>query len=462
MHIRSISYCDPLAAFQFFAKDRHAALLDGASAHESGKNFSYIGVNPFCVIVMTQHGVTIDGKPAGGDPFAVLQQKRDEYAGESFESPVPFSGGVLGYFGYELANCLEKLPKPRRDAFDLPSMAIGFYDVVAAFDHRERKAWILSSGLPEKTSAARRARAEARAECLAQKLAQAPVDLPAVDWAPRGSWQAELERGEIEQRIAKIIDYIRAGDIFQANFTQRLRAARPQGLDDFTLYRRLRALNPAPFAAFLRCGEISVASASPELFLRLRGACVESRPIKGTRARDPDPARDAALAAELNNSSKDRAENLMIVDLMRNDLSRVCDPGSVHVPHLCALESFASVHHLTSTVAGRLRKGADPVDLLRASFPGGSITGAPKIRAMEIIHELEPAPRGVYCGCVGWIGFDCAMDMSMTIRTLTIAGDTILAQAGGGIVADSDAGAEYEESMIKLAPLLRAVTGEKP
>ncbi|HEY4125118.1 MAG TPA: aminodeoxychorismate synthase component I [Rhizomicrobium sp.] len=273
------------------------------------------------------------------------------------------------------------------------------------------------------------------------------------------TWRAELDRKEIEQRIGKIIDYIFAGDIFQANFTQRFRATRPKGLSDFAIYRRLRELSPAPFAAFLRCGKgLSVISASPERFLRLTpDGMIAAHPIKGTRPRDPDMQRDKELAEALCHSAKDRAENLMIVDLMRNDLSRVSVPGSVRAPQLCALESFASVHHLVSRVEGHMRPECGPVDLLRAAFPGGSVTGAPKIRAMEIIHEYEPAARGVYCGGIGWIGFDKSMDMSMAIRTLTCAGDAILAQAGGGIVADSDPSSEYEESMVKMAPLLRAV-----
>jgi para-aminobenzoate synthetase component 1 len=451
MIIRSIPYRDPLVAFESFAHDSQAVLLDGGAVQKDGKNFSYIAADPVCVIEASHRGVTVDGKKLFGDPFAVLERELRKYELTAPEAPTPFAGGAVGYLGYELGGCLEKLPEPRRDKFDLPWMVMGIYDRIAAFDHAQEKAWIIAR--PDVESA--------RIELFAQKLEQAPSRMAAIDWSMRGVWESELSRSEVEQRIEKIIDYIRAGDIFQANFTQRFHAARLLGLDDFMLYRRLRALSPAPFAAFLRYQKISVASASPERFLRVhRDGVVEAQPIKGTRPRDPDPARDAALADELKSSTKDGAENLMIVDLMRNDLSRVCALGSVRVPDLCKLESFASVHHLVSTVTGQLRPGVGPVDLLRASFPGGSITGAPKIRAMEIIHELEPAPRGVYCGCLGWIGFDQTMDMSMVIRTLTVMEDTILAQAGGGIVADSDPTDEYEESMLKIKPLLRAVTGE--
>jgi len=452
MFIRPLPYRDPVAAFAAFVDAPFAALLDSAATGPQAR-FSYIAVNPYRVIGATKNDTTVDGRAVDCDPFAALERELQQYAIEKEDAPVPFAGGAVGFLGYELGGRLERLPAPRADVIDLPQMTIGFYDTVIAFDHVEQAAWIISRG----------ADAKARAEILGQRLAQVPAQLPVPDWTNRGEWRAELSRDDAEARIAKIIDYIHAGDIFQANFTQRFHAHRPQGLDDFMLYRRLREINPAPFASFMRCGEsFSIASASPERFLRLdRDGAIEARPIKGTRRRDFDPTRDALLARALQESAKDHAENLMIVDLMRNDLSRVSELGSVRVPQLCELESFASVHHLTSVVTGQMRKGLGPVDLLRASFPGGSVTGAPKIRAMEIIHELEPAPRGVYCGCMGWIGFDGAMDMSMAIRTVTIKDDQILAQAGGGIVADSNPAAEYEESMIKVAPLLRAVSGEK-
>ncbi|WP_244439515.1 anthranilate synthase component I family protein [Azospirillum baldaniorum] len=260
-----------------------------------------------------------------------------------------------------------------------------------------------------------------------------------------------------------MLEYIRAGDIYQANFTQRFLAERRDGLDSYALYRRLRAISPAPFAAYLDCGpRLRIASASPERFIRLSAAGeVETRPIKGTRPRYADPAADAAAAAELVASVKDRAENLMITDLLRNDLGRVSRVGSVRVPTLYGLESFASVHHLVSVVTARLRPGLGAVDLLRAALPGGSITGAPKIRAMQIIDELEVARRGAYCGSVAWLGFDGAMDSSIVIRTLSITPDTVIAQAGGGIVADSDPADEHEEMMVKIRAQLRALGEER-
>ena len=298
---------------------------------------------------------------------------------------------------------------------------------------------------------------------MAETIASQP-SLPPVDWHPAGVWKAELSRGVYEDMVKRALGYIYAGDIFQANLTQRLLADLPGGLDPFMLYRRLRALSPAPFGAYLSVGEgAAIASASPERFMALtRDGHVTTRPIKGTRPRGRDSEEDDRFARDLVSSEKDMAENLMIVDLLRNDLSRVCRLGSVGVSELARLESFANVHHLVSEVHGTLFPNLGPVDLLRATFPGGSITGAPKIRAMEVINELEPARRGPYCGAVAWIGFDGAMDSSIIIRTLAIKDGRVAAQAGGGIVADSDLAAEFDETMDKVWPLLQSLDPGEP
>ena len=258
--------------------------------------------------------------------------------------------------------------------------------------------------------------------------------------------------------VAKVREYIVAGDIFQANLSQRFQA--PLREPPFDLYRRLRRRNPAPFAAYLAFDEVTVLSASPERFLRLDpDGQVETRPIKGTRPRGLGPMHDAALGRALAESVKDRAENVMIVDLLRNDLSRVCRPGSVRVPELFALEQHPTVHHLVSTVLGDLEPGADAVDLVRAAFPGGSITGAPKVRAMEIIAELEPTRRGVYCGSIGYLSATGAMDTSIVIRTFVLRDGELYFQAGGGIVADSDPELEYRETLDKAAGLIATLRG---
>jgi para-aminobenzoate synthetase component 1 len=327
---------------------------------------------------------------------------------------------------------------------------IGLYDTIAAFDHERREAWIIAH---EFSNLVNQASAETRATQLAQALGTDPRPTQV---SSAGTWRAETTPGEHQARVATTIEAIRRGDIYQANITQRFLAEIPQSVDSYDLYLRLRAATAAPFAAFINAGEdLQILSASPERFLQVdTTGNVETRPIKGTRPRGATPGEDRALAAELLASAKDRAENLMIVDLLRNDLARVCAPGSVSVPVLCGLESFPAVHHLVSVVTGHLRPGATAMDLLRAAFPGGSVTGAPKIKAMEIIHDLEPAARGPYCGAIAWLGFDGAMDSSIVIRTLIRRETTLVAQAGGGIVAESDPAREYEESVTKVKPLL--------
>jgi para-aminobenzoate synthetase component 1 len=269
-------------------------------------------------------------------------------------------------------------------------------------------------------------------------------------------WQSNFTRGEFEKAIARTVEYVLAGDIFQANIAQRFTAPIPQGFDAFAFYRSLRAKNPATFAAFLDLGGIQIASSSPERLLSFDGEIAEARPIKGTRRRVQDAGVDAILKADLLASRKDRAENVMIVDLLRNDLSRVCDPGTVEVPVLCGLESYASVHHLTSVVTGKLSAGRTMGDLIGACFPGGSVTGAPKIRAMEIIGELERVPRNVYCGSIGFIGFNGRMDFNIAIRTVTFLNGIASFHGGGGITAKSDPSAEYDETLAKVQRIKEA------
>ncbi|MCW2243278.1 aminodeoxychorismate synthase component I [Azospirillum canadense] len=441
-----LSCGEPAAAFRALAGQPWAMLLDSAAHHPAHGRFSCIVAEPFRTLESVDGQLFVDGAPTGGDAFAALAAELALHRAPGKPGLVPFTGGAVGFIGYEAGLRLDGLRSRHGNPGGEPEMAFGLYDVVAAFDHAERRAWVIAA----------RPEAAGRARALAAWLDRAP---PPPSPLARSSWRSELSRADYRDRVGRVLDYVRAGDIYQANFTQRFLADRPPGLNDYALYERLRALSPAPFAAFLNCGpRLSIASASPERFIRLsQGSAVETRPIKGTRPRHADPALDAAAAAELAASVKDRAENLMITDLLRNDLGRVAEVGSVRVPTLYGLESFATVHHLVSVVTARLRAGLGPVDLLRAACPGGSITGAPKIRAMEIIDELEPARRGAYCGSVAWIGFDGTMDSSIVIRTLSLTPDRIVAQAGGGIVADSDPAAEHEEMLVKVRPLLRAL-----
>jgi len=463
IHIREIPWGDPAAAFAIWSDDPYVAWLDSAGPSDPRSRYSYLCAEPFQVLEASGDRVTIDGLRVAGDPFQVLERELARWRLEPGQAPVPFAGGAVGFLGYELGRHLEQLSKRHKDDLNIPDMTVTFHDVVLAFDGYTRRCWVLSSGFPETALPARRIRSVTRAETVLRRLSSGALPTQNGDSSRnKVGWRAELPQQIYERRVGQILDYIRAGDIFQANFTMRHLASRPPGLRAADLYARLRKLSPAPFAAFLACGpRLTLASASPERFLRLdSGGYIEARPIKGTRRRYADPTTDADAARELASSAKDRAENLMIVDLMRNDIGRVAKIGSVSVPSLFSVESFASVHHLVSVIKGQLRHGLGPVDLLRATFPGGSITGAPKVRAMEIIDEMEVARRGPYCGAIAWIGFDGTMDSSIIIRTLVITPREIVAQAGGGIVADSDPTDEYEEQLVKIAPLLRALDGQ--
>ena len=457
---REIAWLEPLAAFEAVRGLPWPAFLDSARVDPHLGRWSYVAADPFLRLTSKDGRITLGERSFTGDPLAVLQRALAHYRLDHDPAlPMPFQTGALGWFGYDLAHHLERLPHPAADDMAFPDLALGFYDAILAFDLLDRRAWILSSGWPEATPEASMHRRKARADQLAARLGNA-APLAPEEPDPPVVPRANFTRAGYEAAVRRVVEYILDGDIFQANLSQRFLAPLPPGWDAWRLYRRLRRRNPAPFAAYLELGATTVVSASPERFLELRGRQVETRPIKGTRPRGATPAEDARLGNELLASAKDRAENVMIVDLLRNDLSRVCRDHTVLTPEICALESFATVHHLVSTVTGELRPGLDAVDLLRATFPGGSITGAPKIRAMEIIAELEPTARGPYCGAIGWLGADGWMDTSITIRTLAIKDGRLAFQAGGGIVADSDPAAEYEETLDKAKALLEALRGE--
>lgn len=405
----------------------------------------------------------------GVDPFELLKKTLANWPMETLKGLPPFQGGVAGLFGYELCHFLEKLPRPRWDDFQTPAMALGIYDWVIAFDHSENRTWILSTGFPERQNRRRQAQALSRLERVKRWLEREPTAAPVFTGASAPHSGAapshsvpnlpevysNFDRDSYLHAIGRAVDYIHAGDCFQVNIAQRLMA--PARLAPITVYQRLRERNPAPFAGYFDLGDHVVASASPERFLKLTGAEVETRPIKGTRPRGFGAEEDLFRADDLLISAKDRAENVMIVDLLRNDMGRVCQYGSVRVESLCRVESYRTVHHLVSEVRGTLRPGLGAVDVLRAAFPGGSVTGAPKIRAMEIITELEQVARGPYCGCLGYIGFDGSMDSNLLIRTFTIGNGWMRFPVGGGIVADSDPEREYEETWHKAEGLLRVL-----
>ena len=462
--------------------------LDSAAKGTRLGRYSFLTADPVAVVrskgTRTECLDLANGTDASvaGDALGAVRALLAPHAAEPVEGLPPFQGGAAGYLGYDWGRVLERLPAPRHEDLALPDVVLGVYDWVLAWDHDASRAWLISTGLPETASAARQQRAAARAASVRELLQNGGA--PPSDRTTRGSidrmplpprpapapsfpvedgwWDGSLElrssfthAGYLDA-VARVREYIFAGDIFQANLSQRFEA--PLGEPPWTLYRRLRVRNAAPFAAYLDFPDVTVLSASPERFLSVDiGGHVETRPIKGTRPRGVGPEHDLALGVALAVSAKDQAENLMIVDLMRNDLSRVCAPGTVRVAELFGLEHYATVHHLVSTVVGDLTPGADALDLLRASFPGGSITGAPKVRAMEIITELEPSERGVYCGSIGYWSVTGAFDSSIAIRTAVALGGRVYFSAGGGIVADSDPEQEYRETLDKARGMIDAL-----
>jgi para-aminobenzoate synthetase component 1 len=346
-------------------------------------------------------------------PFRIVSERLKAWRGgfQGNKKLPPFQGGAAGFFGYDLARGIEKLKDTAQDNPRMPDMALGIYDKVYAWDHERSRGYFMVHAKTERE-------AIAKFEHFKQLVSGPPQASPAPADTSGLEWKSSHTKESYAKAIAKIVKYIFAGDIFQANFSQYFEADLPQGFDSFDHYRHLRAENPAPFSAYMNCGALRLASCSPERFLSVKDREVETKPIKGTRPRGKTRAEDLRLADELAKSAKDRAENAMIVDLLRNDLSKVCADHSIHVPQLCDLESFTGVHHLVSTITGRLRADRSPVDLLRGCFPGGSITGAPKVRAMEIIEELESVRRGPYCGAIGYVGMDGSMDTNIVIRTL--------------------------------------------
>jgi para-aminobenzoate synthetase component 1 len=449
--VETLDGLEPLAAVRRLADLPHPVLLHSAAA-DARARWSFFGADPFAVFTDADY----DGARA---MWRRLHARTE--AGDPIPYAVPFTGGAVGYWAYDFGRRLERIPDIATDDLQLPDVLLGFYDVVGAFDHETRQAWLFSSGLPlEGPERANRARA--RLARFSRRLATeggdtAPWPRRRVEVVhPRSTFTPDAYRAAIE----RVKERIRAGDIFQANLSQRwsvpVDAADPTALA-LALTEALALDSPAPHAAFLGARDHAIASASPERFLELRGRRVATRPIKGTRPRSSDPHEDARLRAELLASAKDRAENVMIVDVLRNDLGRVCETGSVAVEGLCELEAFPQVFHLTSTVAGTLGDGRDAFDLLHACFPGGSITGAPKIRAMEILESLEPVRRHLYTGSIGYLDWGGAADWSIAIRTATVTPTAVHIAAGGGITADSDAEAEYLETLHKAEGLRLAL-----
>ena len=466
--LRAVTIPDEREMVEIFDELAHlpySCFLDSSLLMPRYGNHSFIGFDPYLVLTTKGHNAVF--RYRGGEerahrmnPFDALRmalQSRRLPQEACPEGLPPFFRGGIGFLSYELGRVIEKLPEAAVDDLGLPELAFCLFDRVIAADHRTGLKALIVSG-PDGTDTEPLI-AEALSSIEPGAAGGAAGGPPQAETGTPLEFESGFTRAEYIEAVRKVKEYILAGDIYQANLSQRFSA--PLLEPAWHLYRRLRRLNSAPFSAYLNFGGFAVASSSPERFLKVRGRRVETRPIKGTRPRSSDPARDARLKEELLSSEKDLAELSMIVDLERNDLGRVCEYGSVEVAEHAALESYATVHHLVSTVVGNLHEGRDIIDLLKATFPGGSITGAPKIRSMEIIDKLEPTERSVYTGGIGYLGFDGNHDVNVAIRTMIISGGRAYFQVGGGIVADSDPEAEYQETLDKGKAMFESITGSR-
>jgi para-aminobenzoate synthetase component 1 len=489
--VEELTPCPEVAdALRALADLPDVLLLESALCRDQVGRYSFLTADPFAFFESSQ-------VEFGKDPFSAVEDRLAVCSANQIAGLPPFQGGAAGLLSYELGHAWERLSPAPCDEFRLPALAVGLYDWVIAWDHLFRRAWIISHGFPETDEARKTDRAAVRLQFVRRLLQSGCASTPnAGGWgrrAPTAGWSgaprlhrtggfaaktslrprppanfarqwpapgpegltSNFSREDYLRSVERVIEYIYAGDIFQANLSQRLLYR--QQVEPLELYERLRRCNPAPFAGYFSHDDWAVVSASPERFVSVRDGDVETRPIKGTRQRRSVPEADLFSRDELRESDKDHAENVMIVDLLRNDLSRVCRPGSIRVPHLCSVETYETVQHLVSEIRGRLTNDRDVWDLFRAVFPGGSITGAPKVRAMEIIAELEPTARGPYSGSLFYAGFDGTVDSSILIRTFTCRKGWIQCQVGGGIVAQSDPVAEYEETLHKAEGMLRAL-----
>ena len=438
---------DPLGYFSALRQRSGAVLLDSGRPVAPGGRYDIMSSDPLAVLSIDNRGRLSSGieNEQEEDPFAAQQALLDSLALEFPDSDLPFLGGLIGYWGYDLGRCLEPVGGRSQQVVHLPASRVGLYDWALIQDHDAGESWLVAS-------------AQRREQVMAWLDA---VPIPGGPFRLLAPFEGELDREGYARRFASVQDYIRAGDCYQINLAQRFSA--PFAGDLWEAYQRLRRATPTPFSGYLAWEEQAILSLSPERFLLCdEEGRVEARPIKGTRPRGVTPEEDRRLAEALSLSLKDRAENVMIVDLLRNDLGRVCRPGSVTVPQLCGLESYANVHHLVSIVCGELATGKRPLDLLAAAFPGGSITGAPKVRAMQIIDELEPSRRSVYCGSLGYIDVRGRMDTSIAIRTAVADAGRLHLWGGGGLVADSHVDAEYTETLDKIRHLMRALTNTEP
>ena len=456
----------PISPREAFLRLQHLSGLLFLEGNSNTSDFAFITADPFEVLEYQASA----SQQQQGDILKTLKNEYRRWKIKPCQEVPPFQGGIAGLFGYGLSKQLEKLPLDRSTFISSPDLSIGFYDWVLSFDLKNKQVWLVSTGFPETTEHLRTLKAKNRAEMVLNllktpakddliKFTQKELSYDAPDNLFRlfedEHFFCDNSANDYIKSVEKSIEYINAGDSFQINLSQRF--WHPKFCDDRLLYEILSNTSPAPFSCYLPTSMGNILSASPERFLTLRDNKVITSPIKGTRPRGKTEKEDSQLAASLLNSPKDRAENVMIVDLLRNDLGRVCSFGSIQVEELCKLETYSNVHHLVSKVTGRLKPEYDALDLLLSCFPGGSVTGAPKIRSMEIISELETSPRGIYCGSAGYLGFDGSMDTNILIRSIFSSGKWLQFGAGGGIVADSKPEDEYLETLNKASGIIKAI-----
>jgi len=444
---------DALELCARFRQEPYLFCLDSSRFDQGQGRYSFVGFDPFEVF-----------KASGKNTLSLLKKRYARYSEASQQTLTPFAGGIVGYLGYDYGLYQGKIPARAKDDLNLPDAVWGFYDRVLTIDHLHKKLYVTSNGLPEKNKALREKRAAARLEDIERALARPfkrgtqyliPDELSIVSpFKSPGDLASNFTKDEYLATIRKVLDHIAAGDIYQLNLSQRFTCdTAGENADPLEICRVLRQLSPVSFGGYFDAGALKLISNSPEMFLRLRDGKVQTRPMKGTRPRGRELSEDRRLRSEIEQSAKDKAELLMITDLERNDLGKVCDYGSVRVKEMRAIEEYKYVFQATSSVEGMLRHDKDCFDLIEACFPGGSITGCPKIRAMEIIEELEPTHRGPYTGSMGYIDFAGNMDLNILIRTLLHCGEKIHFQVGGGIVADSTPEGEYEETLVKARAL---------
>ncbi|HOV80875.1 MAG TPA: anthranilate synthase component I [Bacillota bacterium] len=451
----------PISIYKKIRPRAPAYLLESVEGGESLARYSFIGFEPFLVFTSRGERCRISAgegrETVSGSPLAVLEKVMAGFRVCRDPALPRFYGGAVGYISYDAVRFFERVEMPQKCAPDLPDCNFIFAGTVLIFDHVKRTLTILVNSLPGNDPEKSYTEAEERIEKTARVLKSGvPLDGEHPERLPAGvSFESNTARDDFIKKVLRAKEYIRAGDILQVVLSLRMRV--PFQGEPFNVYRRLRALNPSPYLFYLDFGETVVAGSSPEMLVRVEEGSAETCPIAGTRPRGRNPAEDGALALELLEDEKERAEHLMLVDLGRNDLGKVCETGSVKVTRFMEVEKFSHVMHLVSNVRGRLDRSKTCFDALRACFPAGTVTGAPKVRAMEIISELEPERRGIYAGAIGYFGFSGNMDTAIAIRTLVIQGDGAYVQAGAGIVADSDPGREYEEIMNKARALLNAL-----